>query len=258
MTTTTQPPATSPSLVPFAAAVPHPPRPVQVTIVPTPSEPTAPWYRRALPRQPWLWLGLFIIACGWDRAIWLHFAKPIFQRFEAFEKAYWFVAPRQLGQAYVWGAVAALLVLFPFFQPDTHRVRRGLRRGVFLFLCFAVPGIIAEILKVALGRLRPEAADGHYIFAWSDPIAEQFGRGLPSSHAATAFGAAFAMSVLVPRLTPLWWILGLAGALSRIAAGAHFTSDIFLGFALALFLGRAIHALDLKNNHGVPIPPLAA
>jgi membrane-associated phospholipid phosphatase len=154
---------------------------------------------------------------------------------------------------YLWAAVAAIIVLRTLFQPDTNRVRRGVRRGVFLFLCFAVPGVLAEVLKSVFGRLRPEAADGHYIFQWFEHTS--VGHGLPSSHAATAVGACLAMGVLAPTLRPLWLTLAIIGCLARIAAGAHYLSDVILGGLVALACFRMIHQLDLRNNQGVPIGP---
>ena len=147
--------------------------------------------RAAIPRHPWLWLCAFIIACGWDRAIYLASQATSASTIEALEQ----LTPRQalalsyswelgdalilgqylayftvklFGTAYLAAAIAAVIILRSFVQPDTGRVRIALRRGVLLFLSVAAGGLLAEALKLVFRRQRPEFADGHYSFRFSD------------------------------------------------------------------------------------------
>jgi membrane-associated phospholipid phosphatase len=133
-------------------------------------------------------------------------------------------------------------------------LRNPFRRATFLFLCPLLSGGVAEILKPLVGRYKPEETDGWFVFAglrerwteWSD-------LGVASSHTAVAFGAAFALSWILPRGAPLF-IAGAVGcALTRLLAGAHFLSDVYLGVMVAYLVSRGLRTLDLRNNAGVPL-----
>jgi membrane-associated phospholipid phosphatase len=268
-----------------------PERPVEVrvqqalTIAPQPAAPTPSiadveagrrWWRAAVPKRPWAWLALFVIACGWDRAVWLAVnartapgieaieAMPIRQAIsllfswqvqEAFAAAQYFGyhAIKVFGRAWVPAAVAAILIIRTLFQADTARVRVAIRRGVLLFLAPAVAGLVAELLKLVLRRERPEMADGFMSFRFEN-FWSASGLGLPSSHAAVAVASAAALVVVWPKWRWVWITLGACCVVSRVLAGAHFVSDVVLGTLVGLCAARAVVALDLRNNKGVPVP----
>jgi undecaprenyl-diphosphatase len=62
----------------------------------------------------------------------------------------------------------------------------------------------------------------------------------PSGHAATSFAAATILTAALPRFAPLWFLLALAIAFSRVYVGVHYPLDIVggaaLGCAIALLL----------------------
>ena len=62
--------------------------------------------------------------------------------------------------------------------------------------------------------------------------------GLPSSHAAVAFGGACMLSVYLPKLRPLLLLLALGCAYTRLITGAHFASDVFVGALLGWVIAR--------------------
>lgn len=234
------------------------------------------WWRAAVPRHPWVWVSLFVIACGWDRAAWLAVKTGTMPRIEAIEalpvrqaismlfswnamealgaaQYFSYYAIKSLGTVWLAAAVAAVVVIRPLFQADTGRVRAGLRRGVLLFLAPAVGGLAAEVLKLITRRQRPEFADGFMSFRFEN-FWNGSGLGLPSSHAAVAVAGAMAMSVLWPRWRWAWAALAVLCVLSRVLAGAHFVSDAVLGVLVGLCAARAVIALDLRNNRGVAVP----
>jgi membrane-associated phospholipid phosphatase len=213
--------------------------------------------RLALLRAAVPWVALLLITVCWDRAVYLHVRVADAARFAAMEKAGWYIALRSLGELYAWGALAVLLLLIDLGAPkSTERMRNPFRRAIFLILCPVFAGGVAEALKPIVGRFKPETTDGWFVFAglrerltaWSD-------LGMASSHAAVAFGAAFALSYIVPRGAPLF-IAGAVGcAMTRLLAGAHFLSDVYVAILIAYAATRAIRAIDLRNNAGVPLAP---
>src|SRR5690606_20175073 len=116
----------------------------------------------------------------------------------------------------------------------------------------ALSGVVGELLKLVFRRERPRAHDGAYVFrAFADRPLHSGGLALPSSHAIIAFGAAAMLARLFPRTAPVWSTLAAGCALPRVAAGAHFLSDVVVS-ALAAW---AVVAL-LWRRFGVP--PFAA
>lgn len=235
-----------------------------------------PWYAAAIPAHPWWWAIALVVACGWDRAVWLAVSRYVSPAIESLEAVSFVMALAGLfslsasqtltalqwllyhaikgfGTAWVSTALAAAIVIRAFFRPDTGRVRLGVRRGVLLFLCPAVAGLIAEGVKLIVRRQRPEFSDGLYSFRFTDWFSGS-GLGMPSSHTAVAAAMAVALSVLYPRGRALWWMLAGLCCLSRVAAGAHFASDAIAGILVGASVAKAIVALDLRNNSGTPIP----
>jgi membrane-associated phospholipid phosphatase len=117
-------------------------------------------------------------------------------------------------------------------------------------------GGAAELLKPLVGRYKPEETDGWYALSpLRDRIGDWSDLGMASSHTAVAFAAAFALSCLIPRATPLF-ILGAVGcAMTRLLAGGHFLSDVYVGILIAYVVTRAVRAIDQRNNAGTPIGP---
>lgn len=235
----------------------------------------APWWYAAFPAHPRVWASGFIVACGWDRAVWVHVVSrtmPTIDRLEAMSPAtLWrglasFSAPAMVdalgstmyhaikffGTVWLAAIIAAVLVLRPFFQPDTARVRRGVRRGTLVFLCPAVAGLLAEALKLAFRRERPEFGDGFFTFRAAN-FWNASGLGLPSSHAAPAVALAIALGAVFPRWRVAFVMLAALCCLSRVLAGAHHVSDVYAGVFVGLICSRAIMALDVQNNRGVAV-----
>lgn len=118
---------------------------------------------------------------------------------------------------------------------------RPWRRALFLALAPTLSGVAGEALKLLIRRERPWAAGGAYVFRpFSERPFSGAGLAMPSSHAVVAFGAAFALARLFPRTAPVWYLLAAACALTRVAARAHFLSDVTLGALLAWLVVAAL------------------
>ncbi|HMN39827.1 MAG TPA: phosphatase PAP2 family protein [Phycisphaerales bacterium] len=270
---------------------PPPTKPVGPDAVPTPASgapveaPASPKRRRGA-RAGW-WLVAFVVACGWDRAVWLmvtRAGRPTLQWLEdslAWETLLVLLrgALRMRGQAigeaaaaigygalylygrmWPWIALALVFIFRHWAGTDGARVKAGLRRGVFVVLVPGAAGLAAEAMKLLTRRMRPEAMDGYYQFRpWpgSGVLSERFwnasGLGLASSHAAVAFGGALAAGVLLPRWRWVLWGSAVLCALGRVAVGAHYLSDVVAGAALAFGAFHLFYAWDRRNNRGVPI-----
>lgn len=149
----------------------------------------------------------------------------------------WYRLMRVAGFWPTWMLVGAMLWL-------PRRTPRQARNGLFIVLSSGLAGGAAELLKLVIARERP-SPEGLYVFrGLFSGFLDGKDLGMPSSHAAVAFGAASAMAMLWPRAWAAAAAIGLACGLSRLLAGAHFLSDVtvagILGFVAAWGLRRVM------------------
>ena len=111
------------------------------------------------------------------------------------------------------------------------------RRAMLLALVPTAAGLLCAILQVLLRRERPGLHDGAYVFrAFSERPFHGAEFGLPSSHAMVAFSGAWLLSRIYPRASPVWLALAVGCAWSRVAAQAHFLSDVTVAAVAAWML----------------------
>jgi len=119
--------------------------------------------------------------------------------------------------------------------------RRFWWRGLLLTIAPLVSGLMCEVLKIMLRRERPNLHDGTYYFrGFADHPLSTSAIGLPSSHVMVAFGGAAMASYLFPRTWPAWMLFAAGCALTRVAAGAHFLSDVVLAGIAGAFVARLL------------------
>jgi membrane-associated phospholipid phosphatase len=178
---------------------------------------------------------LFLVAQLADQWIFHHFTFP-----PIYDRA-WGRMLRLAGYLPLWSIVALALVLHDWMPRRLRTLPQASRRGLLLLWSVALGGIIAELLKIAFRRERPGLTDGAHLFRpWSDQPFSTARLGLPSSEAAVAFAAATVLARLFPEAWLLWYLLAAGCALTRVASGAHFMSDVLLaalvGYVSALIL----------------------
>jgi membrane-associated phospholipid phosphatase len=150
---------------------------------------------------------------------------------------------RILGFLPTWIIVAAALVMTDWPLRAMEGTWTACRRGLLVVGAATLGGAVAEVLKIVIRRERPGQEVGGYVFrAWSDRPFSTASLGLPSSHVAVAFGALAMLGLLFPRARWVWCALAVGCAFSRVAAHAHFLSDVtaagILGVVLAHLLWR--------------------
>ncbi len=133
--------------------------------------------------------------------------------------------------------VAVILLAVVVLDP----VRRWALPRLMLAACGA--GLAANVVKLAVARLRPHHADllggVHGTFLGWLPMGagHSYEQGCPSAHTATAVGLAVGLTWLYPRGGWLFAALVALVALQRIETGAHFVSDALWGGAIGFAVG---------------------
>jgi membrane-associated phospholipid phosphatase len=118
-------------------------------------------------------------------------------------------------------------------------------RRVYRILAGATAaGLVANVLKLLIGRTRPNAFDfdnsrifdsftGWFPFHSGGSQLESF----PSAHTASAFGFAALLIWTFPKGRVVFILMGLLVGVHRVTAAAHFPSDVFTGAAVGWFMG---------------------
>lgn len=125
------------------------------------------------------------------------------------------------------------------------RRRAGLLLCVSPFLANRITGVIKDLVARARPQHPEHAIDGLRILA---PLSDF--ESFPSGHVTTAAAFAFAAGALLPRRVALVLAALLVPAMmwARVAAAAHFPSDVLAGAAVAAFTvaagARLLHGRD--------------
>jgi undecaprenyl-diphosphatase len=110
-----------------------------------------------------------------------------------------------------------------------------------LYMLFSVglAALIVNTVKRAIGRPRPVMSAEHGLYGFN-PFTWNFDfESFPSGHA-TVNGALFmSLGLLFPRVRWPLLVLGLCFALTRVFVGAHFPSDVTVGFGFGMWFAFA-------------------
>lgn len=157
-------------------------------------------------------VALSLVADGWVAA---------HVRYEHVYDTDWGRMLRTFGYLPLWLLAAIALAL------NDRASREWWRRAALLAAAPTASGMIGELLKITVRRLRPPDDGSSYRFrAFSDHPFSSRGFGFPSSHAIVAFGAAAILAHLFPRARVVWYAAAVGCALSRLLAHAHYLSDV--------------------------------
>ncbi len=233
-----------------------------------------PFERKQQRRKRLIALALFavglVITHLLDRPLVTHFHSAIPDT-DRWQREDWVQFFRAAGFLPTWLFIAAAFILADRVTNTNNNLWVSGRRGIPLALAAALAGLAAEVAKIIVSRERPYIPRGEDILVtqtaqaaqeitrlgehvWHAPFSALWsdynaGLGMPSSHAAVAFGGAFMLIRLCPPLWPIPLIAALGCAYTRIATGAHFLSDVYVAACLAYLVAALI------DRH-CPPPPL--
>ena len=141
----------------------------------------------------------------------------------------------------VWLAVSLIVwlvtafILSPGYRGQMRPILMRWHGWATLVLASIVAGSIpTEIGKLAIGRARPFLLD-QYGAAYFSPFKGEFlYESFPSGHSMMAGIMMMSLSIFLPRWRFPIIVVGLLFCISRLAAGAHFPTDIVAGCTIGL------------------------
>ena len=121
--------------------------------------------------------------------------------------------------------------------------------------------LLTEGIKTATSRERPNESDSAYDYLGVGSPGDN--SAFPSGHASNAFAVASVIAEVYGDDNPWvpWASYGLASgvALSRVNDNKHWASDVFLGSALGLFIGKMVVRYNpFLEEQGIALKPFAA
>jgi membrane-associated phospholipid phosphatase len=143
-------------------------------------------------------------------------------------------------------------ILLHCFSSEERRRRLGagaIHVASYVLISVAVSGLISNIIKRAIGRPRPELFGDQGLFSFNPFMHNSDFESFPSGHATTSGAFWTALALLFP---PLRWpllIVGLYLAFTRVFVGAHYPSDVLVGFGWGMWF--AFFAAVLYARHGL-------
>jgi membrane-associated phospholipid phosphatase len=112
--------------------------------------------------------------------------------------------------------------------------------AVYIFLCVALSGITANLLKRLIGRARPRLFDELGSLSFDMLHGSAKFESFPSGHATTVGALMMAMVLIAPGYRLLFISMGLWLGFSRVIVGAHYPSDVMAGLGLGAWFSLAI------------------
>lgn len=132
-------------------------------------------------------------------------------------------------------------VLFIFFRWIREN-RRYADRALLLFSNIVFSGIVINIIKYFVGRLRPKMFFERGLYGFEPfQIGYEF-NSLPSGHTTTIFAAATTCSIFWPKYRIIFLLFAVIVAISRLVLNAHYLGDLvagaFIGTMTAIVMKR--------------------
>jgi undecaprenyl-diphosphatase len=134
--------------------------------------------------------------------------------------------------------IPPLAIVWAIWRLDRRQGRQVVLRMV---LAFVMSGAVTGIGKLGVGRYRPGHFPGQtWSQTWIDAgfhSRKSREQSFFSGHSAAAFSMATIMSAYYPPLRPVVYTLAGGCALSRVATGNHWLSDVYIGSLAGVGLG---------------------
>jgi membrane-associated phospholipid phosphatase len=191
-----------------------------------------------------------------------YFDRPAIDWFLTFDRDFHLLVKgiAELGRSVYWLVPSALAfgilwlaARYKRFAGVKDRLKAWSMLPLFVFVSLSFTGIIAKIMKISFGRMRPlhHYRYDDYGFSWFELDASL--QSLPSGHVVTVATLMAALYFIMPRYRPTFVALGAVVILSRALETAHYLSDVLVGAYIAIVLTAWMQRVFLRSGVDLPL-----
>ena len=198
----------------------------------------------------------------------LWFDKPLFVLLRKLDCGLWRIFD-YVFDAKIWLALTAILLLVVYIKKSLDlgvkykntsskfsisvlfKDFMGKVRTNYAFLIFSSvlsAGVIAKIIKICVGRFRPVFFEAFGMTGFRPFSLEWAFNSMPSGHTTATFAGLIMAGMLSPKIKPVTWTLATIVGLSRVAAGAHWPTDVILGAFIGMVAADVVKYLAFKRK----------
>ena len=198
----------------------------------------------------------------------LWFDKPLFVLLRKLDCGLWRIFD-YVFDAKIWLALTAILLLVVYIKKSLDlgvkykntnskfsisvlfKDFMGKVRTNYAFLIFSSvlsAGVIAKIIKICVGRFRPVFFEAFGMTGFRPFSLEWAFNSMPSGHTTATFAGLIMAGMLSPKIKPVTWTLAIIVGLSRVAAGAHWPTDVILGAFIGMVAADVVKYLAFKRK----------
>jgi membrane-associated phospholipid phosphatase len=192
--------------------------------------------------KPWVVIAIIVILL----LSFLYIDEPVAYYFQnkAFGTQYpWLFSFTLLGDFKLY--LGAFFIMALYFR-YVRRLRRFEICSWYLWFCVLVPSIVCTVLKIMLGRARPELLFSDQLYGFYGFHLQHSFWSFPSGHTTTIMGLMFGLCTIFPRYFWGFMLLGASSALTRCTLNYHYPSDVlsasYLSLVLVGFLYRGYYS----------------
>lgn len=131
----------------------------------------------------------------------------------------------------------------PRLRPLAAAMRARSAVPAFLFAAVAVSGLVVDLLKVTIGRVRPKLLFAAHLYGFDGFALRPDHWSFPSGHTATIVSLAAALTILWPRHVLFYALVAAIVAVGRVVVGAHYPGDVLAGAFIAVATTHYVAAL---------------
>ncbi|MDB5360204.1 MAG: phosphatase family protein [Rhodospirillales bacterium] len=207
------------------------------------------------PRRDWVLAGAATLIAIAVSVAWIDRPLALYFKADDDRLVHWFQWITQFGLGLGWlvsSGLAALGLWALAMRPQAGAMRERFLAWAlvpgFIFLSVLTSGLVANLIKILVGRTRPKLlfADGSFALTGLSFRSDHW--SFPSGHVSNVAGLAAALTMLWPRHVAAYALFVALIALSRIGTTQHFLSDTIGAAFIATLVTAYIRGVFTRSG----------